>query len=634
MDRNTFMGFNDFVWFMGVVENRNDPLNLGRVQVRIFGWHTENKADIPTQDLPWAQPIFPPNIAHASSTLKEGQYVVGFFSDSVSAQAPIIMGSLPGVPDTSPQPGKGFADPRNEQQLQNSPRTPQTVNYSTDGSGVGIEERESASRWPFNLNEPTTSRLYRHENIDDTNVGRRRRTLDKQVPTADPEGLYWDEPYPAYNTTPPYNNVIETESGHLFEMDDTPGSERIHLMHRSGSFVEMYPSGTKVEKVTKNNYEIIMGDDMIHVMGKVNVTVDSDINLLVRGDVNIIGGNDINARIAGSVNITAGENFNVKAQNISLEAYDNIDVIGTTIKETSSNKNMESLVYRETVGESHYRWNGDKYMWTGADTYSRHDSGTNFGCPSDPPRGSGESCPSVDSADGANSPNLNEAPYRTQENKAKLEEEPLPVPNLNVVPVDKLTPEQAQALNDSPQYGVSETSSPTDQQQVEQVANTQPIVANADAACIPIANLSPSEKCLDLIKQSEGFSAKAYKDVYTISIGYGVTAAELGRPLKLGDTVTQQQAEEDLRNVVTKFANSVKGKLTAQCITQGQFDAIVCLAYNIGLGNFGSSTVLRLTNTGDKYGAADAFLLWTKAGGKVLPGLVKRREKERKLYLS
>ena len=634
MNRNTFMGLNDFVWFMGVVENRNDPLNLGRVQVRIFGWHTDNKSEIPTKDLPWAQPIIPTNVSHSSATIKEGQYVVGFFSDSFSAQAPVIMGTLPGVPDTSPQPAKGFADPRDTEQLKSSPRTPKVINYSTDGSGADIQEKDTASRWPFILNEPTTSRLYRHENITDTNVGLRRNTLDKQVPTADPDGLYWDEPYPGYNTTPPFNNVVETESGHVFELDDTPGSERIHMMHRSGSFFEMYPSGTKVEKVTKNNYQIIMGDDMIHVMGRVNITVDSDVNILARGDVNIIGGNDLTARIAGDVDITAGENFKVKAQNILFEAYGDMDITATNMNETVTNKEIDAMVYKESVGESHYRWNGDKYTWTGSDTYSRHDGGTDYGCPGDPSRDSGEACPSVDSASPADSTNLPEAPYRTQGNKATLEEEPFPVPNLNIIPVDQLTAEQAQALNDNPQYGFSEVSDTKEQQQVDQIANTQPIVANADAACISISNLTPSEKCFDLIKQSEGFSAKAYKDVYTISIGYGVTAAQLGRPLALGDIVTREQAEEDLRNVVTKFANSVKSKLTAQCITQGQFDAIVCLSYNIGLGNFNSSTVLRFTNNGDKYGAADAFLMWTKSAGKVLPGLVKRRENERKLYLS
>ena len=90
--QHNFMGLNGFVWFLGVVENRDDPLKLGRVQARIFGWHTDDKSKIPTIDLPWAQPAFPPNASTVTSTPKEGDMVFGFFTDGESAQFPIFMG--------------------------------------------------------------------------------------------------------------------------------------------------------------------------------------------------------------------------------------------------------------------------------------------------------------------------------------------------------------------------------------------------------------------------------------------------------------------------------------------------------------------------------------------------------------
>ena len=101
-----FQGQDGFVWFTGVVEDRNDPTKLGRVRVRCVGYHTDNKTKIPTEDLPWAwvlQTIHTPSMngmGHTPGFLVEGTWVVGFFRDAETLQEPIIMGSLPGVPET------------------------------------------------------------------------------------------------------------------------------------------------------------------------------------------------------------------------------------------------------------------------------------------------------------------------------------------------------------------------------------------------------------------------------------------------------------------------------------------------------------------------------------------------------
>ncbi len=88
-----FAGRNNFVWFTGVVENRQeDPLKMGRVKVRIIGWHSENKEDCPTEDLPWAQVLYSTNFGRAFSTPREKDWVFGFFLDGESAQMPVIVG--------------------------------------------------------------------------------------------------------------------------------------------------------------------------------------------------------------------------------------------------------------------------------------------------------------------------------------------------------------------------------------------------------------------------------------------------------------------------------------------------------------------------------------------------------------
>lgn len=94
---NSFIGQNNFIWWVGIVENRVDPLAIGRCQVRIFGWHSEKTSELPTSSLPWAQPVIPVTTPNSSSTARVGDWVVGFFMDGEDAQMPIILGILPGI---------------------------------------------------------------------------------------------------------------------------------------------------------------------------------------------------------------------------------------------------------------------------------------------------------------------------------------------------------------------------------------------------------------------------------------------------------------------------------------------------------------------------------------------------------
>jgi hypothetical protein len=105
------IGQDGFNWWIGVVEEVLDPLNLGRSKVRIFGIHTEDLNLIPTADLPWAQSIYPITAggSKTSSYFKEGDYVCGFFADGSNSQVPMIMGSMPGVPQQEPKDGIGFS---------------------------------------------------------------------------------------------------------------------------------------------------------------------------------------------------------------------------------------------------------------------------------------------------------------------------------------------------------------------------------------------------------------------------------------------------------------------------------------------------------------------------------------------
>ncbi len=138
-----------------------------------------------------------------------------------------------------------------------------------------------------------------------------------------------------------------------------------------------------------------------------------------------------------------------------------------------------------------------------------------------------------------------------------------------------------------------------------------------------------SQKGLDLLKQFEGCKLDAYRcpaGVWTI--GYGHT-----RDVEPGQVITRAEAEDLLREDLADFEEAV-GDVVEIELTQGQFDALVSFAYNVGKGALRSSTLLRLLNNNDIQGAANQFVRWNKAGGQVLKGLTRRRLAEKELFLS
>ena len=139
-----------------------------------------------------------------------------------------------------------------------------------------------------------------------------------------------------------------------------------------------------------------------------------------------------------------------------------------------------------------------------------------------------------------------------------------------------------------------------------------------------------SPNALQKLKRLEGFSDKAYipvpGDVPTI--GYGFT-----RGVKMGDTMTREEADRRLLSEIAPYESAVLGACTNPP-NQNQFDALVLLCFNIGIGGFQKSTVLRCHNRGDHQAAARAFGLWNKSGGVVYAGLTRRRAEEAALYLT
>lgn len=144
-----------------------------------------------------------------------------------------------------------------------------------------------------------------------------------------------------------------------------------------------------------------------------------------------------------------------------------------------------------------------------------------------------------------------------------------------------------------------------------------------------------SKSGLEIIKEFEGFRSKPYLcSAGVATIGYGTTVYSNGTKVRLSDKpISVEEATDMLQYQCDRvYGHCVSGKAISS--TQNQFDAMVSFTYNVGCGAFGSSTLLRKHNARDYKGAADEFLRWNKAGGKILNGLVRRRDAERKLYLT
>ena len=356
-----FMGKDGFQWFVGVVEDRQDPKHLGRVRVRCLGYHTEDLIKLPTTDLPWAHPMNPITSATVSGIGQtplgpvEGTWVVGFFSDGSDAQQPVIMGTLPGVSKTLPTKDgdKGFQDRLNA----NYPK----YTDEPDVNRLAVNDEENPHP-TLTLRKADRDLAVGVANVDAT-------TIVDDVVAAD-DGKSWDEPETPYAAKYPFNHVYETEGGHIREYDDTVDAKRIHERHASGSGYEIFDDGTKVTRVKKDNYSIVTADDYVHIQGEAKHSFDKGLRVKVNGSAkegnnyNIEVGAKANVTIEvqdgdinlisqlGDVNLKAGKNMNIDvAQALNIK-------VGGAITETAASK-KESVTGEHEMNAAEQDINGN-----------------------------------------------------------------------------------------------------------------------------------------------------------------------------------------------------------------------------------------------------------------------------------
>ena len=267
---NYFMGQDGFTWFIGVVEDRQDPEKAGRVRVRCLGYHSAKTEDIPTEDLPWASIMMPvtsggnSGIGTSSHFLIEGTWVVGFFRDPAK-QEPVIMGALPGM------------------------NTVETTDFTIAASseiggkskGGGFKDPKGVYPTELYLDIADTNLLA--QEAFDTHPSREKKDAKDSWSTASGSA---EQPATTQTSAKyPTNHVFETETGHYVEFDDTVGNERIHLYHKMGTFIEIDSAGNMIIKTVGNVTNIVAGNMDTYVKGNYSVSAGGNIDVYAGGNL-------------------------------------------------------------------------------------------------------------------------------------------------------------------------------------------------------------------------------------------------------------------------------------------------------------------------------------------------------------
>lgn len=286
-------------------------------------------------------------------------------SGSTSGQARALLAKLEG------EPSKPQAVPMGEL------RPDGTVSNGTDVDPTkGFQDPSGI--YPKYKEEQDTNRLASGNNLGRTIVTEKQADLKSGIRIAN--GGTWDSPPVPYAGVYPYNHVTQYESGHVLEFDNTPQAERINIHHKAGTFIEMDASGSQVNRIMGDGYEIIDRNGFIYIKGACNLTVDGALNvrtdnvfnLEVSGAANINVYNDANINVSGSTNMAVGGEFNLKANKINMESAGQFNLISKTgfNVESGSDLNIKSdgTVFIDSGGNINNKTKGGVFIESGTDT--------------------------------------------------------------------------------------------------------------------------------------------------------------------------------------------------------------------------------------------------------------------------
>jgi hypothetical protein len=295
--------FSSFVWFLGVVEDIDDPKKAHRVRVRCLGFHSEDRANVPVDALPWAPVLQGSGFMVSAPGLLPSDWVVGFFLDGSEAQQPVVLGKMEGIPAEKVDASMGFSDP----------------------SGV----------YPKKIGVPTNSSLARGE-VAETAIEWKNGSLAPGEPASPYAAVY------------PKNLVTETPAGHVVELDDTEGAERVHIFHKSGTFYEVHPDGKLVVRSVADAYEAVLANKTLYVSGDLTIQAAGNVTLRAGGDLRLESGGDMTLASGGSFHVGASGPASVIASGI-------LELNGSVVRQGEGSNKAGSAQSVPSASASKYR---------------------------------------------------------------------------------------------------------------------------------------------------------------------------------------------------------------------------------------------------------------------------------------
>ena len=354
--------FGEFIWWQGVVEDRLDPLKLGRCRVRILGYHTDNKVagvGIPTEHLPWATPSQPITSAAMNGIGTtpmgpvEGTWVFGFFRDGKNAQEPVMMSTFGGRPEAVANPKLGFNDPKGVYPLATH------IGEQEDGTFIGEPDVNRLARGGGAKVVPLKGSLKTPSAEDSPSLDRKRKSRTKSVPIADagnirttipntdkinlyPPGSEvsgggdtgvinadisdathggsaesatefhrWNEPNPRYggvkDSDVTYLSTIELTSQYPHNhvrMSESGHVEEWDDTKTSERLHKYHTSGT-FEEIQPDGTKVVkvVGDEYEIILGKKNVSITGTCNVTITGDCRMLYQGDLVQEVKGNYHL-------------------------------------------------------------------------------------------------------------------------------------------------------------------------------------------------------------------------------------------------------------------------------------------------------------------------------------------
>ena len=256
------MGEEGLRWFIARVEDINDPEKLGRVKIRVLNEH--DSPSITTDELPWAYPLTP---ITSASYQQVGRSPTG-----------LLVGST-------------------------------VFGFYLDG-----QEKQIPVLWGSYAKMPGKDQ----SKNDVPGLARELNTISKEQ--------FGPEPPSAYDAKYPFNHVWQTQSGHVIEVDDSPDASRLHVYHKSGTYIEVNNDGQKVTKVVDKDFEIVVKDKTVYVGGNLNIEVKGNVTLKVdgsvdgevKGDTNLTVDGSVTGNVKGDTSLTIDGSFTGKASSWNI----------------------------------------------------------------------------------------------------------------------------------------------------------------------------------------------------------------------------------------------------------------------------------------------------------------------------